>query len=62
MERTYDIFEKHPDGTMLWKETITGHEAAIAKLREIAAKTSNEVQVLHLPTKALVAVMNEQKR
>ena len=58
VERTYDIFEKHPDGTMLWKETVNGHEAAIAKLREVAAKTTNEVQVLHLPTKSLIATMN----
>jgi hypothetical protein len=61
MERTYDIFEKQLDGSMLWKATVNGHEAAIAKLREIGGKTPNEVQVLHLPTKALVAVMNEQK-
>jgi hypothetical protein len=61
MERTYDIFEKHADGTMIWRATVDGHEPAIAKLREIAGKTSNEVQVLHLPTKALVATMNVQK-
>ncbi len=59
MERTYDIFEKHPDGCMIWRATIQGHEAAIAKLRELAAKTRNEVQVLYLPTKALIATMNQ---
>ena len=58
MERTYDIFEKLPDGSMVWKTTITGHEAAIAKLREIAGKSKNEIQVLHLPTKALIAAIN----
>jgi hypothetical protein len=50
-----------PDGTRIWKATIAGHEAAIAKRRELAGKTTNEVQVLHLPTKALVAVLNVQK-
>jgi len=62
MDRTYDIFEKHPDGCMIWRATIQGHEAAIAKLRELAAKTPNEVQVLHLPTKALIATMNQQAK
>jgi hypothetical protein len=60
MERTYDIFEKHPDGTMLWKVTVEGHEPAIAKLKELAARTSNELQMIHLPTKAVIATMNPQ--
>ncbi|HSS99375.1 MAG TPA: hypothetical protein VLK33_20210 [Terriglobales bacterium] len=60
MERTYDIFEKLPDGSMIWRETINGHEAAIAKLREFAAKTPNEFQVHHLPTKTLIAAMNTE--
>lgn len=60
MERTYDIFEKDADDCMIWRATIGGHEAAIAKLRELAAKTSNELQVLHLPTKTLIATMNQK--
>jgi len=62
MERTYDIFEKHSHGCMIWLATIEGHEAAVAKLRELAAKTPNEVQLLHLPTKAMIATMNQQVR
>lgn len=60
MERTYDIFKKDADGSMIWRATVGGHESAIAKLRELAAKTSNEMQVLHLPTKALIATMNQK--
>ena len=37
---------------MIWKVTIAGHEAAIAKLRELAGKTKNEIQLLYLPTSA----------
>lgn len=61
MERTYDIFE-NVDGSMIWRTTIVGHEAAIAKLRELAGKTPNELQVHHLPTKALIATMNQKTR
>jgi hypothetical protein len=60
VERTYDIFEKEGDGSMIWRATVTGHEAAITKLHELATKTSNELQVLHLPTKALIATMNQK--
>jgi hypothetical protein len=61
MERTYDIFEKDGDGVMLWKATVDGHEPAIAKLRELSAKTTNEMQLIHLPTSAVIATMNVQK-
>jgi hypothetical protein len=61
VERTYDIFEKQPDGAMLWKATVVGHEPAIAKLRELAGKSPNEIQVMHLPTKALIATMNAKQ-
>jgi hypothetical protein len=44
---------------VIWRATINGHEAAIVKLRELAAKISNELQVLHLPTKSLIATMNQ---
>lgn len=62
MERTYDIFETMPDGAPLWRVTVVGHEAAITKLKELAAKTRNEVQCIHLPTKSVIAVMNESKQ
>jgi hypothetical protein len=37
MERTYDIFEKMPDGSLLWRGAVPGHETAIHKLQEFAA-------------------------
>jgi len=58
MERQYDLFEQFPNGDVLWRMTITGHENAIRQLKELAATTSNEVREVHLPTQAVVAVMN----
>jgi hypothetical protein len=49
MQREYDLFEHFPNGDVLWKMTATGHENAIQQLKELAAKTSNEVRVVHLP-------------
>jgi len=58
MERSYDIFEVMPDGPLLWRTAVVGHENAIAELKKLAAKTNNEVRVVHLETKAVIAVMN----
>jgi len=58
MERSYDIFEVMPDGALLWRTAVVGHENAIAELKKLAAKTNNEVRVVHLETKAVIAVMN----
>lgn len=34
MERDYDLFEVLPDGAVIWKEAVSGHENAIRKLVE----------------------------
>jgi hypothetical protein len=57
MERTYNLFEKLPDGATRWRASIAGHELAIFKLKEIAASSANEFQLMHLPTQT----MNEPK-
>ena len=61
MQRTYDIFEKMPDGTIMWRASIDGHEEAIRKLKELATRNLNEWQVLHLPTQSLVATITASK-
>jgi hypothetical protein len=55
LEREYDIFEVMPDGALLWRAVVVGHENAIAKLREVASKTKNECRVIHVPTNAVIA-------
>ena len=61
MERTYDIFEKTKDGAMVWRAAIPGHEAAIRKLQEMAAQSSNEFQLTHIPTNTVIATINTPK-
>ena len=58
MDREYDLFEIFPDGSALWRVTISGHEKAIARLREYAAQTTNEVRLMHLPTQTVIAALN----
>lgn len=61
MDRSYDIFEKLPDGALIWRAAVAGHENGILKLKEIAAQTKNEVRLMHIPDKTLIAVMNVPK-
>jgi hypothetical protein len=61
LNREYDIFEKLPDGGLLWRAVVIGHENAIAKLREVAAKTENECFVMYVPTNAVIATLKDPK-
>ena len=61
MERDYGIFEHFADGSLIWRETVSGHEDAIRRLRELAEKTINEVRAMHIPTNTLIAAMNGPK-
>ena len=62
MEREYDLFEHFSNGDVLWRMTVIGHENAIQQLKELAATTSNEVRIVHLPTQAVIAVMNRASK
>lgn len=61
MQRSYDIFEVMPDGSLLWRAAVDGHENAIADLKKLAAQTMNEMYVMHVPTKAIIASINNPK-
>ena len=61
MERDYDIFEVLPEGRPIWRAAVAGHENALRMLKQLAVKTTNEVRMMHLPTKAFIAVMNAGK-
>lgn len=61
MEREYDLFEQFPNGDVLWRMTVIGHENAIQKLSELSATTYNELRLVHLPTQSVIAVMNPRK-
>lgn len=57
-EREYDLFERLPDGSPLWRGRASGMNEADAKLRNIAGSTSNECFALYLPTKEVVLRLN----
>jgi hypothetical protein len=61
MDRDYDLFEVLPDGSVIWKEAVAGHENAIRQLVELSKQTSNEVRVMHVLSNTLIASTNGPK-
>jgi hypothetical protein len=61
MDREYDIFEKLPDGTLMWRTVATGHDNAISVVKKLATDSPHEFQVIHLPTKAVIARINQKR-
>jgi hypothetical protein len=61
MNREYDLFENFPDGSRVWRAAIVGRDAALAKLKELASKSANEVFAMHLPTEEILAKMEGTK-
>jgi len=51
-------FEIFPDGSVVWRDTITGREEVIARLQEFSKQTANEVRLIHIPTNSLIGRMN----
>lgn len=58
MDRDYDLFEIFPDGSALWRHTVTGRDEAIKRLQELSVQTANEVRLMHLPTNTVTATAN----
>jgi hypothetical protein len=58
MQRDYGLFEVIRDGCLLWRAAVAGREGAVIKLQELALISSNEFQIIHLPTNAVIARMN----
>ena len=60
MDRPYDLFERFPDGKFLWHGAIVGREKALQALEKLAQKCCNEVFAAHVPTREIIATLNEK--
>jgi hypothetical protein len=55
MDSDYDIYEKLPNGKVVWRFSVAGRDRAIAKFEQIAAISANEVFVVHVDTQEVIA-------
>jgi hypothetical protein len=58
VERSYDIFERMPDGALLWVTAVAGRNEALLKLQWCGKQRSNEFRLMHLPTSTVIAAIN----
>jgi len=61
MDRDYDIFERFPDGSVVWRDFVNGLESARAKLDLLGGRSGNEFLAIHMPTKEIAARINAPK-
>jgi hypothetical protein len=48
MTHEYDLFEKFPDGSSLWRVSVSGFEGARLQLRELTLKSKNQFYALDI--------------
>jgi hypothetical protein len=48
MYREYDLFEKFPDGSSIWRASALGLEGTRLHLRELARKSNNEFYAIDI--------------
>jgi hypothetical protein len=50
MRHDFDVFEKFPDGSTLWRACIAGRYEAHRKMQELAEHSENEFYAIDLQT------------
>lgn len=55
MDRDYDIFEKFPDGTHIWRSFVKGLIEARARVAQLSETSPNEFYAIHTPSGDIVA-------
>ena len=48
MTREYDVFEKFPDGSSLWRASVLGLEGTYLQLRQFAQKSGNQFYAIDM--------------
>ena len=62
MDREYDVFEKFPDGTHIWRAFVKGLIEARARVAELSEISPDEFYAIHTPSKEIVASSAKRPR
>ena len=61
MKHEYDLFEKFPNGSSLWRGSFPGFETTCLRLQELAQKSENQFYAISLTTGEVVAFNSERE-
>jgi hypothetical protein len=56
MKNRYDLFEKFPDGSSLWRACVIGLDDARSHMSDLAKRSPNQFYALHVMTGKLVSL------
>lgn len=54
MHHKYDLFEKFPDGSSLWRACVIGLEGTRQHMYDMARRSSNQFYAMHLVSGKIV--------
>ena len=54
MKHKYDLFEKFPDGSSLWRACVVGLSSAQRHMGDLAIRSPNQFYAMHLETGKVV--------
>jgi len=58
MNHVYDAFDVLPDGTLIWRAAVEGHQHTIDELWKVAKGSAYEFRLKHIPSKTVIATIN----
>jgi hypothetical protein len=58
MDRDYDIFEKLPDESVVWRTSVHGTQNLACELERVGEKTTNECFAINIDTKEVLGRIN----
>jgi hypothetical protein len=50
MSPKYDLFERFPDGSSLWRACVIGLDGARWHMKDLAVRSSNQFYAMHVAT------------
>jgi hypothetical protein len=56
MHHTYDLFEKFPDGSSLWRACVVGLQGTRLHMVDLARRSPNQFYAMHVGTGKIVAL------
>ena len=59
MKNEHDLFEKFPDGSSLWRDSVSGFETTRLRLQELARRSENQFYAINLTTGEVLAFNSE---
>ena len=61
MQQVYDVFERFPDGSSLWRAWVIGRFEAHRRMQELAEHSRNEFFLIDVPAEDILPTIPASK-